>query len=123
MAREAGANKVYFASAAPPVRYPNVYGIDMPAADELIGHGRDQDAIAREIGADRLFYQNLDDLIEAVRKKAPAITGFDTSVFNGVYVTGDINEAYLKHIESLRNDSTRANDDDDNEVIEIYNNA
>ena len=123
MAREAGANKVYFASAAPPVRYPNVYGIDMPAAHELIGHGRDQDGIAKAIGADRLFYQNLDDLIEAVRKKAPEISRFDTSVFNGEYVTGDINETYLKHIEALRNDSTRKNDDADNEVIEIHNNA
>ncbi|MCK4863803.1 MAG: amidophosphoribosyltransferase, partial [Gammaproteobacteria bacterium] len=101
MARDSGANKVYFASAAPPVRYPNVYGIDMPAAHELIGHGRDINAIAKEIGADRLFYQELDDLIEAVRKKAPNIKEFDTSVFNGVYVTGDIDEAYLKHIESL----------------------
>jgi len=73
MARDSGANKVYFASAAPPVRYPNVYGIDMPAAHELIGHARNIDEIAKEIGADRLFYQELDDLIEAVRKKAPKI--------------------------------------------------
>lgn len=123
MARDAGANKVYFASAAPPVRYPNVYGIDMPAAHELIGHGRDNKAIAEAIGADRLFFQDLDDLIEAVRKKAPAISQFDTSVFNGEYVTGDINEDYLKHIESLRNDATRNSDDADNEVIEIHNNA
>ena len=123
MARDAGANKVYFASAAPAVRYPNVYGIDMPAAHELIGHGRDVDAIAKEIGADKLFYQELDDLIEAVRKKVPKIKEFDTSVFNGEYVTGDIDETYLKHIESLRNDASRAADDADNEVIEIHNNA
>jgi len=123
MARDAGAKKVYFASAAPAVRYPNVYGIDMPAAHELIGHNRDVDEIAKEIGADRLFYQKLDDLIEAVRKKAPNIKEFDTSVFNGVYVTGDIDETYLKHIESLRNDASRGGDDADNEVIEIHNNA
>ena len=123
MARDAGANKVYFASAAPPVRYPNVYGIDMPAANELIGHGRDEAGIAKEIGADRLFYQDLEDLIEAVRKKAPHITHFDTSVFNGEYVTGDIDQDYLQHIESLRNDAAREGSDADNEVIEIHNNA
>lgn len=123
MARDAGANKVYFASAAPPVRYPNVYGIDMPAAEELIGHGRDIDAIAKEIGADKLFFQELDDLIEAVRKKVPKITEFDTSVFNGEYITGDIDEKYLQHIESLRNDASRKALDADNEVIEIRNNA
>ena len=123
MARDAGANKVYFASAAPPVRYPNVYGIDMPAADELIGHGRDVEEIAKEIGADRLFYQNLDDLIEAVRKKVPKIKEFDTSVFNGKYVTGGIDENYLQHIESLRNDKSREDSNADNEVIEIHNNA
>lgn len=123
MARDAGANKVYFASAAPPVRFPNVYGIDMPAADELIGHGRDNNGIAKEIGADKLFYQDLDDLIEAVRKKAPEITRFDTSVFNGDYVTGDINQDYLTHIESLRNDAARESAEEENEVIEIHNNA
>jgi amidophosphoribosyltransferase len=123
MARDAGAKKVYFASAAPAVRYPNVYGIDMPAAVELIGHGRNEDEIATEIGADRLFFQKLDDLIEAVRKKAPHIERFDTSVFNGEYVTGDIDAAYLMHIESLRNDASRMTDDADNEVMEIHNNA
>lgn len=123
MARDAGAKKVYFASAAPAVRYPNVYGIDMPAANELVGHGRNVEEIAKEIGADRLFYQELDDLIEAVRKKAPHIKEFDTSVFNGQYVTGDIDAKYLQHIESLRNDKTRSNNNGDNEVIEIHNNA
>ncbi len=123
MARDAGAKKVYFASAAPAVRYPNVYGIDMPAAHELIGHGRDVEEIAREIGADRLFYQELDDLIEAVRKKVPRITEFDTSVFNGEYVTGDVDEKYLQHIEALRNDAARGDDDSDNEVIAIHNNT
>lgn len=123
MARDAGANKVYFASAAPPVRYPNVYGIDMPAAEELIGHNRDEQQIAEAIGADRLFYQDLDDLIKAVRKKVPGIKHFDTSVFNGEYVTGDIDETYLAHIEAMRNDEARKESDKDNEVVEIYNNA
>ena len=124
MAREAGANKVYFASAAPPVRYPNVYGIDMPAANELIGHGRDEQQIAEVIGADRLFYQELDDLVAAVKKKVPGIERFDTSVFNGEYVTGDVSQDYLQHIEDLRKDSVRrAEVEKDNEVVEIYNTA
>lgn len=124
MARDAGANKVYFASAAPPVRYPNVYGIDMPAANELIGHGRDVKQIAEAIGADRLFYQDLDDLVEAVKKKARGIERFDTSVFNGVYVTGDVSQDYLQHIEDLRKDSARGDQTEkDNEVVEIYNTA
>jgi len=124
MARDAGANKVYFASAAPPVRYPNVYGIDMPAANELIGHGRDEQQIAEAIGADRLFYQELDDLVEAVRRKAKGIERFDTSVFNGEYVTGDVSQEYLQHIENLRKDSARGDTTEkDNEVVEIYNTA
>ena len=124
MAREAGANKVYFASAAPPVRYPNVYGIDMPAANELIGHGRDVQQIAEAIGADRLFYQDLDDLVAAVKKKAKGIERFDTSVFNGEYVTGDVSQDYLQHIEDLRKDSARRDEaEKGNEVVEIYNTA
>ncbi|NNF96968.1 MAG: amidophosphoribosyltransferase [Halobacteria archaeon] len=124
MARDAGANKVYFASAAPPVRYPNVYGIDMPAANELIGHGRDVKQIAEAIGADRLFYQDLEDLVEAVKKKAKGIERFDTSVFNGEYVTGDVSQDYLQHIENLRKDSARSDQTEkDNEVVEIYNTA
>ena len=124
MARDAGANKVYFASAAPPVRYPNVYGIDMPAANELIGHGRDEQQIAEAIGADRLFYQDLEDLVEAVKKKAKGIERFDTSVFNGEYVTGDVSQDYLQHIENLRKDSARSDQSEkDNEVVEIYNTA
>jgi amidophosphoribosyltransferase len=81
MAREAGAKKVYFASAAPPVRFPNVYGIDMPNSDELIAHGRTDEEVCREIGADWLLFQDLEDLIEAVRKGRPDIDGFDDSVF------------------------------------------
>ena len=124
MAREAGANKVYFASAAPPVRYPNVYGIDMPAANELIGHGRNEQQIAEAIGADRLFYQDLEDLVEAVKKKVKGIERFDTSVFNGEYVTGDVSQDYLQYIENLRKDSARRSEvEKDNEVVEIYNTA
>ncbi len=108
MAREAGAEKVYFASAAPPVRYPNVYGIDMPAASELIAHGRSEAEVAGIIGADRLIYQDIDDLVEAVRRGNPAIERFDTSCFSGEYVTGDVTESYLARIESERNDGKRA---------------
>lgn len=104
MARDAGAKKVYFASAAPPVRYPNVYGIDMPAAHELIAHGRTEDEVCEAIGADKLIYQDLQDLIEAVGRGNPEISEFDTSCFSHEYVTGDIDDAYLARIEALRND-------------------
>src|SRR5690606_31890630 len=90
MAREAGANKVYFASAAPPVIYPNVYGIDMPAANELIAHGRSVDEISKLIGADKLIFQDLEDLVETCREGNPAIKRFDCSVFDGQYVAGKI---------------------------------
>ncbi|CAN0261085.1 unnamed protein product, partial [Chrysoparadoxa australica] len=99
MAREAGANKVYFASAAPPVRYPNVYGIDMPSASELVAHGYDEDEICRIIGADRLIYQDMDDLRRAVQKGNPHIQRFEDSVFTGDYVTADINDDYLSQLE------------------------
>ncbi|APZ42952.1 amidophosphoribosyltransferase [Acidihalobacter ferrooxydans] len=107
MAREAGARKVYFASASPPVRYPNIYGIDMPAAHELIAHGRTVDEIAQAICADRLFYQDLDDLIRAVRKGNPKLEQFDTAVFDGHYVTG-VDPAYLAALEISRADGQRA---------------
>jgi amidophosphoribosyltransferase len=107
MARDAGAKKVYFASAAPPVRYPNVYGIDMPAAHELIAHGRTEEEVCEAIGADKLIYQDLDDLIEAVGRGNPEITQFDTSCFSHEYVTGDIDDAYLARIEALRNDGAQ----------------
>lgn len=108
MAREAGAEKVYFASAAPPVRYPNVYGIDMPAASELIAHGRTEAEVAEMIGADRLIYQDLEDLVDAVRRGNPSIENFDTSCFSGEYVTGDVTDTYLAELESERNDGKRA---------------
>jgi amidophosphoribosyltransferase len=107
MARDAGANKVYFASAAPPVRYPNVYGIDMPTVSELIGHGRNEAQIAEVIGADWLVYQDLEDLKAAVFRKNKGIDRFDCSCFDGDYVTGGVTEAYLDHIQQLRNDSAK----------------
>ena len=107
MAREAGAKKVYFASAAPPVRYPNVYGIDMPSAHELIANGRDIAQICAEICADRLIYQDLPDLIEAAHEGNPRITRFDASCFDGVYVTGDVSRDYLDRIEQVRNDAVK----------------
>ncbi|MFZ5558041.1 MAG: amidophosphoribosyltransferase [Pseudomonadota bacterium] len=102
MAREAGAHKVYFASAAPPVRYPNVYGIDMPTRSELIANGRDDDEIAREIGTDWLVYQDLDGLKAAVREINPALTSFEASCFDGNYITGDVTPEYLDRLEGSR---------------------
>ncbi|MDH3588621.1 MAG: phosphoribosyltransferase family protein, partial [Gammaproteobacteria bacterium] len=108
MARDAGAKKVYFASAAPPVRYPNVYGIDMPAAHELIAHDRSIDQVAELIGADRLIYQKLEDLVDAVYFESANIREFDTSCFSGEYVTGDVSEAYLARLERERSDGAKA---------------
>ncbi|NNM70291.1 MAG: amidophosphoribosyltransferase [Gallionella sp.] len=118
MARDAGARKVYFASAAPPVRFPNVYGIDMPSRTELIATGRTDAEICFEIGADGLIYQDLDDLKAAVRKANPAITGFDSSCFDGQYITGDITAAYLDKVESRRNGekADKVADDDQMEL-------
>jgi amidophosphoribosyltransferase len=104
IAREAGANKVYFASAAPPVRYPNVYGIDMPAASELVAAGRTDEEVAKEIGADWLIYQDLEDLVKAVRHHDSGVRDFDTSCFSGEYVTGDITPEYLDKLQSERSD-------------------
>lgn len=106
MAREAGANKVYLASASPPVRYPNVYGIDMPAASELIAAGRSEEEVARLIGADRLIYQDLDALENAVRGKNRKLAGFDSSCFSGQYVTG-LDDGYLEELEARRADAVR----------------
>jgi amidophosphoribosyltransferase len=123
MARDAGAKKVYFASAAPPVRYPNVYGIDMPAAQELIAHNRTEEDVRQEIGADKLIYQNLDDLIAAVQKGNPEITHFDTSCFSREYITGDIDNDYLERIEALRNDHAKHGKEAANFIIEMQNYA
>jgi amidophosphoribosyltransferase len=107
MAREAGAKKVYFASAAPPVRYPNVYGIDMPAAHELIANNRTVEQIEKLIGADRLIYQDLNDLIASASEGNPQITEFDTSCFSARYITGDVDEEYLTSLEAMRNDDAK----------------
>lgn len=104
MARDAGAKKVYFASAAPPVRFPNVYGIDMPSRDELLATGRTDEEICQEIGADGLIYQDLKALEEIVIALNPNIQEFDSSCFNGKYVTGDVDAAYLNRLEVLRGD-------------------
>ena len=121
MARDAGANKVYFASAAPPVRYPNVYGIDMPAAEELIAHGRTEAEVERELGCDWLIYQDLQDLIEAVQRGNPEIQRFDTSCFNSEYVTGDVDQAYLDRLSNHRNDSAKTARDGDAATIGLHN--
>ena len=105
LAREAGARQVYFASAAPPVRHQNVYGIDMPAADELIAHGRTEEEVGALIGADKMIYQDLSDLIQAVHKKGKDYAHrFDTSVFDGDYVTGDVTAEYLQQLQATRHD-------------------
>jgi len=108
LAREAGARKVYFASAAPPVRFPNVYGIDMPVASELVASGRSDDDVAGIIGADWLVYQDLEDLIAACRHDNARITSFDTSCFSGRYVTGDVTADFLARLERDRSDGMRA---------------
>ena len=129
MAREAGANKVYFASAAPPIRYPNVYGIDMPAASELIAAGKTEKEVEKLIGADWLVYQDLEDLIAASAEGNPLITQFECSVFDGKYVTGDVDEVYLKRLEFLRNDAAKKSNKkgnhskDKNQVTDIHNDA
>lgn len=108
MARDAGAANVYFASAAPPVRYPNVYGIDMPSASELIAHNRSVDEICEQIGADWLIFQDLDDLIRCSSDGNDLIESFDCSVFSGAYITGDVDQNYLDHIETQRNDEAQS---------------
>lgn len=108
MARDAGAKKVYFASAAPAVKFPNVYGIDMPTSTELIAHGRTHDEICREIGADWLIYQDLEDLIAASAEGNKKITQFDCAVFTGEYCTGDVTPEYLERLAAARNDEAKA---------------
>ncbi|MDO6385146.1 amidophosphoribosyltransferase [Uliginosibacterium sp. 31-12] len=112
MAREAGATKVFMASAAPPVRHANVYGIDMPSKNELIAAFRDADQVGKEIGADAMIYQDLEDLKKAVGDLNPAIEQFECSCFDGVYVTGDVTSAYLDSVEGGRGAASKATDDD-----------
>ncbi|WVR05813.1 amidophosphoribosyltransferase [Kwoniella sp. DSM 27419] len=108
MAKDVGAKKVIFASCAPPIRYSNVYGIDMPTPKELIAHGRTTEEVAAHIGADLVIYQTLDDLVASCRQFNPAIEQFDCSVFTGEYVTGGVDDRYLEHIEKIRNDNAKA---------------
>ena len=108
MAREAGAKKVFFASAAPPIRFQNVYGIDMPSASELIAHNKNNDQIAKEIGADMVIYQSLSDLIKACSIAKDGKSGpekFEISCFTGEYITKDIDDTYLEYINSIRKKS------------------
>jgi len=123
MARDCGAKKVYFASASPPVRYPNVYGIDMPSVKELIGHDKDEAQIAEAIGADWLVYQDIDDMVEAImHKHNSGVESFDASCFDGNYVTGDIDQAYLNSLQKMRNDKAKSNRDQlENQTVDIHN--
>lgn len=120
MARAAGAKKIYFASAAPEIRYPNVYGIDMPTSQELIAYGRTAEEIAQLIGVDKLIFQDLSALEEAVRQENPAIEDFDASVFTGEYITGDITQEYLDKIASMRNDGSKKRQESEATNLEIY---
>lgn len=120
MAREAGAKKVYFASCAPPIRFPNVYGIDLPSRDELIAYNRTEEEISKVIGADLVIFNAIDDLVASVSQFNPSIKNYDLSVFNGKYITGNITEDYLVKLEKQRSDSNKkypaAND-----VIGLFN--
>lgn len=121
MARNAGAKKVYFASAAPAVRYPNVYGIDMPAANELIAHGKTEAEVADLIGADWLVYQDIEQLVGIMRQENPHLTRFDLSCFDGEYITGNVSEEYLQQALNIRErNRTRLNNElDEPSVLEI----
>jgi amidophosphoribosyltransferase len=130
MAREAGARKVYFCSAAPPVRYPNVYGIDMPAVGELIAHGKTIGEVQEAIGADWLVFQDLEDLIASCAEGSILPMDFECSVFTGEYVTGDVSENYLNKLEEKRNDAAKrkrgtsqgiAPSAEDEDILELHN--
>jgi len=123
MARAAGAKKVFFASAAPPVRYPNVYGIDMASKNEFVAHDKTDDEICQSIGADKLIYQNLDDLIWSVQQGNPDILHFDCSCFDGKYITNDVDNDYLKNIEVLRSDEAKEKSIINENSELIYNQA
>jgi amidophosphoribosyltransferase len=118
MARESGARKVFFASSAPPVRFPNVYGIDMPTRAELIAGNRSEDGVAAEIGADALIYQDLDALKDSVRKANPKLVNFETSCFDGIYVTGDVTSDYLHAVENRR-DAQRDDGEDEGAQLDL----
>jgi amidophosphoribosyltransferase len=111
MARDAGARKVYMASAAPPVRYPNVYGIDMPTSKELVAHGRSVEEIRQIIGCDALIYQDVEAMKKAIGSLNPAITGFDASCFDGIYVTGDVTAEDITRLNENRVGGDEAQED------------
>ena len=119
MAREAGARKVFFASAAPPVRFPNVYGIDMPTRAELIAAHRSEGEVASELGADALIYQDLEALESAVRQINPKLTRFETSCFDGNYITGDVTSDYLLAIETRRDAARDSGDDAEGAQLDL----
>ena len=121
MARDAGAKRVYLASAAPPVRYPNVYGIDMPAPSEFVAHKLSEEEVAQYIGVDWLVYQDLDDLKACALGINPDIDTFDCSVFDGQYVTGGVDNAYLERIESARSDAAKIDRVASKEIIDLHN--
>ncbi|KAF9917829.1 amidophosphoribosyltransferase [Lobosporangium transversale] len=123
MARDAGAKKVYLASCAPAIRYPNVYGIDMPTPKELIAHDKDDDEIAEALGVDRVIFQNIEGLIASCRKFNPSIKSWDASVFDGKYITGKVDDAYLQHLEDLRSDAKKdkVEDTQSPETLGLYN--
>lgn len=125
MARDAGAKKVYFASAAPEVKYPNVYGIDMPTVEELIAHNKTPEEISELIGADWVIFQDLKDLYQAVHECNPNITQLEDSVFTGRYITGGVDEAYFKKLHALRSDNAKSNQTStvktNGQIVEIYN--
>ena len=107
MAKDVGSKKVIMASCAPPIRYPNVYGIDMPSRAELVAHGRTTEEVAHAIGADLVIFQTLPDLVASVRQLNPSIERFECSVFDGEYVTGGVDAAYLDHLEGIRSDNMK----------------
>src|SRR3990170_797641 len=119
MARESGARKVFFASAAPPVRFPNVYGIDMPTRAELIAAHRTEEEVGREIGADALIYQDLEALKDAVRRANHRLSSFETSCFDGQYITGDITSDYLKAIETRRDAARDPGEDAESAQLDL----
>ena len=122
MAKEAGAKHVYIASAAPPVRHPNVYGIDMPSVSELIAYNHSVDEVAEIIGADWLVYQDIEDLVASAQKGNDAINKFDTSCFTGEYITGDVSKDYLARIESQRNDFAKETKNIDEGLTDLTKN-
>jgi len=121
MARDAGALSVYFASAAPPVLYPNVYGIDMPAATEYIAHAKTVGEICTAIGADWLVYQDFEDLVAACSNGRREISGFEASCFTGEYITGDIDDGYLAALEAFRNDKAKRRRNSEGDGLELHN--